>query len=66
MALNGVATEIRLQEVRFGLSPVDRSRLRWVIAQGEEAEEKTAARREGKVPKVPKGKDPRAVLKMVG
>ena len=65
MALNQVATEIRLQEVRFGLSPVDRSRLRWVISQGEEAAEKTEARRQGKVPKVPsKGRDPRAVLKM--
>ena len=66
MALNGVATEIRLQEVRFGLSPVDRSRLRWVIAAGDEAAEKTEKRREGKTPKGPKQKDPRAVLKMVG
>ena len=61
-----VAAEIRLQEVRFGLSPIDRSRLRWVIAQGEEAAEKTEARRGGKPPKGSKQKDPRAVLKMVG
>src|SRR5690606_10891950 len=29
--------EIRLQEARFGLSPVDRSRLQWEIAKGDEA-----------------------------
>lgn len=62
-ALTEVAREIRLQEVRFGLSPVDRSRLRWVISQGEEAEEKTQARREGRkpAPKKPK-RDPRVAL----
>ncbi|MDD5486685.1 MAG: hypothetical protein PHW65_03945 [Dehalococcoidales bacterium] len=32
--------EIRLQEARFGLSPVDRSRLQWEVAKGEEAERK--------------------------
>ena len=32
--------EIRLQEARFGLSPVDRSRLQWEIVKGEEAERK--------------------------
>lgn len=63
--LQGFSAEIRLQEVRFGLSPVDRSRLRWVISQGEEAAERTEARRQGKTPKA-KGKDPRSVLKMVG
>lgn len=65
--LNEVAREIRLQEVRFGLSPVDRSRLRWVISQGEEAAEKSEARREGKQQKPKKpARDPRAALKMVG
>lgn len=63
-AMQAVSAEIRLQEVRFGLSPIDRSRLRWTIEQGETAREKTEARREGKAPKVPKGKDPRSVLKM--
>src|SRR5688500_5281099 len=29
--------EIRLQEARFGLSPIDRSRLQWEVAKGEEA-----------------------------
>ena len=32
--------EIRLQEQRFGLSPLDRSRLQWEVAKGEEAERK--------------------------
>ncbi len=32
--------EIRQQESRFGLSPLDRSRLSWEIARGEEAERK--------------------------
>ena len=30
--------EIRLQEARFGLSPIDRSRLQWEVQKGEEAE----------------------------
>jgi hypothetical protein len=60
-----LAAEIRLQEVRFGLSPIDRSRLRWTIEQGETAAEKTEARRIGRAT-ASKGKDPRAVLKMVG
>lgn len=58
-----LAGEIRLQEVRFGLSPIDRSRLHWEIAKGEEAERKRippAAR------KRKKGEDPRAGLKAVG
>jgi len=34
--------EIRLQSALFGLSPLDRSRLQWEVAKGNEAEEKTA------------------------
>jgi hypothetical protein len=30
--------EIRQQEARFGLSPVDRRRLQWEVAKGEDAE----------------------------
>ena len=30
-------SEIRLQEARFGLSPVDRSRLQWEVARSDEA-----------------------------
>jgi hypothetical protein len=62
-ALKEIAAEIRLQEVRFGLSPIDRSRLRWTIDAGETAAERTEARRERKVPKP--SKDPRAVLKAI-
>lgn len=67
-ALRSLASEIRLQEVRFGLSPIDRSRLRWTIEQGETAAERTEARREGKkktpAPRAPL-KDPRSVLKVM-
>lgn len=37
--------EIRLQEQRFGLTPIDRRRLQWEIDRGEEADEKTRERR---------------------
>src|SRR5688572_16253184 len=52
--------EIRLQEGRFGLSPLDRSRLQWEVARGAEAE-KT------RPPKPRRGRhvdDPRKVLRM--
>lgn len=63
-ALSKIASEIRLQEVRFGLSPIDRSRLRWTIEQGETAAEKTEARR-SRSPKMPSATDdPRDVLKL--
>ncbi len=32
-----LAAEIRLQCQRFGLSPIDRRRLQWEVARGEEA-----------------------------
>lgn len=35
-----VLAEIRLQEQRFGLSPLDRSRLQWEIGRAEETERK--------------------------
>jgi hypothetical protein len=63
LALKEIAGEIRLQEVRFGLSPIDRSRLRWSIEQGETAAERTEVRRERKAPKA--SRDPRGVLKAV-
>lgn len=65
MALKDIASEIRLQEVRFGLSPIDRQRLRWTIEQGEGAAERTEARRERKAPPTKPVKDPRAVLKAI-
>lgn len=56
-----VMAEIRLQEQRFGLSPLDRSRLQWEVSRAEEAERKRPARapvkREG-------SSDPRKVLMM--
>ena len=36
--------EIRLQEQRFGLSPLDRSRLQWEFARGEESEKRQERR----------------------
>jgi hypothetical protein len=48
--------EIRLQEARFGLSPVDRSRLQWEIKKGETLPDKN--RGKSKPVKV----DPRAIL----
>ncbi len=54
------ATEIRQQEARFGLTPVDRRRLQWEIERAEVAGKKTAARRK----RADRNKDPRDVLKL--
>ena len=54
------AVEIRQQESRFGLSPVDRRRLQWAVQRGEAAAKKTKARRK----KADPNKDPRNVLKL--
>ncbi len=51
--------EIRLQEARFGLSPIDRSRLQWEVAKGEEAERK---RKSPQMPQNPSHIDPRGIL----
>jgi hypothetical protein len=59
-----LAAEIRLQEVRFGLSPIDRRRLQWEVEKGEQAAERTAGRRKAKAPAKP-GKDPRDVLRAI-
>jgi hypothetical protein len=53
--------EIRLQESRFGLSPLDRSRLQWEVARGDEAEQK----RQRQTAPARVGGDLRKVLKMV-
>ena len=49
-----LAGEIRLQTARFGLSPVDRARLDWVMTPDEPPEEpaRTAAQREESDPRV--------------
>lgn len=58
--------EIRLQEPRFGLTPLDRRRLQWEVEKGEEAAAKTQARKTPKA-SAPRsgGKDPRDILKAV-
>lgn len=65
-ALISLASEIRQQEVRFGLSPIDRRRLQWEVEKAEKAGERTATRRKQKeLRKATEGKDPRSVLKVV-
>jgi len=59
-----VMAEIRLQEQRFGLSPLDRSRLQWEVARADEAGQKTA-RRIDQQRKRTGTHDPRHVLSMV-
>jgi hypothetical protein len=56
-----VMAEIRLQEQRFGLSPLDRSRLQWEVNRAEEAEQKSARRE----PVRRTGADPRTILMAV-
>jgi hypothetical protein len=48
--------EIRLQEQRFGLSPLDRTRLQWEVARADAQDARPRAR------PVRTGPDPRAVL----
>jgi hypothetical protein len=60
--------EIRLQGVRFGLSPIDRRRLQWEIEKTDEAQQKGQKRRrqageEVSSPPVPGAVDPRTVLR---
>lgn len=57
-------SEIRLQEARFGLSPVDRSRLQWEVQKGEEAERRRRpkAMQQAEPSDI---KDPRSALRVV-
>lgn len=55
--------EIRLQEQRFGLSPLDRSRLQWEVAKGSEAEQQQERRQMS--PKRTGTNDPRRGLMAV-
>ena len=59
-----LAKEIRLQEARFGLSPVDRSRLQWEIAKGDEASRRRQPQRPAESSQDSVG-DPRQVLRAV-
>lgn len=64
-ARSGLAAEIRLQRQCFGLTPIDRRRLQWEIERGDDAAERTQARRAAK-PKAGKpAADPRAALRVV-
>lgn len=58
-----VLAEIRLQEQRFGLSPLDRSRLQWEIGRAEESEQKQQRRQQA--PRRTGTGDARDVLRMV-
>lgn len=60
-----IAAEIRQEEARFGLSPVDRRRLQWEIERGREAEERTQRRRQRTRLEELAGRDPRELLKVV-
>jgi hypothetical protein len=64
-----IGAEIRLQGVRFGLSPIDRRRLQWEIERTEEAQERGSRRRTKPAPTpAPSGDpvaDPREVLRLV-
>ncbi len=53
--------EIRLQESRFGLSPLDRSRLQWEVKRGEDAERQ----RQKPAPVVKAGGDLRKQFRVV-
>ena len=57
-----ILSEIRLQEARFGLSPIDRSRLQWEVLKGEEAEKK---RKPQQKQHDPSSIDPRGILGVV-
>jgi hypothetical protein len=68
------AAEIRLQSVRFGLSPMDRRRLEWQIVATDDAKDKAAKRRreaaadgqqqQPQAPARPAGVDPRSALRL--
>ena len=60
-----LATEIRMQGQRFGLSPLDRRRLQWEIERGADAEDRTSHRAAQRTANRRKpGDDPRAHLKV--
>lgn len=57
-----LASEVRQQGQRFGLSPIDRRRLQWEIEKAEEAQAKGTRRRATRTPTAPAA-DPRAALR---
>lgn len=63
--LIAASAEIRLQEVRFGLSPIDRRRLQWDVEQPDVPAVASQARKTKRpARKRSKKKDPRDVLKI--
>ena len=62
-----LASEIRQQRNRYGLSPMDRRSLQWEISRAEDASEKTRRRtaRADVEPVKVSGGDPRAVLRAI-
>lgn len=59
-----LASEIRLQQQAFGLTPLDRRRLEWSIEQAEQATTRRSQRRVRRAQA--EEIDPRSVLKVVG
>lgn len=58
-----VSKEIRLQEQRFGLSPIDRRRLQWSVPNPDRKGGQGAPKQGERAPRRPV-KDPRSVLKV--
>lgn len=56
-----LSAEIRLQELRFGVSPMDRRRLQWEIVRATDAQQKRPPR----PPAGPPAGDPRAALRAI-
>lgn len=61
----GISEEIRLQEQKFGLSPLDRRRLEWTIESAEESKDRGRSRRERGAQQPMRGDDPRSALTIV-
>lgn len=62
-ALPKLASEIRLQEVRFGLSPMARRSLQWTVPKPDEPAA-GAPKRKTRAPQKKAAKDPRSVLRI--
>jgi hypothetical protein len=57
-----LASEIRLQQQAFGLTPLDRRRLEWQVIQAEDAKDKHHSRRSQQAITVTGDGDPRDIL----
>lgn len=61
-----LASEIRLQQQAFGLTPIDRRRLEWQVAQTEEVTTRRRRNPNAGIGATEPIADPRSVLKVVG